>query len=178
MAERNFSITLKRGKGFEDPWLVITADSAEEAKAHIEAALGVDPGTHEETPLVNLVGVAAKSFQSAQLVEDILGGAEIGLGAGKPVTEKKGGGSEDSKPAPVKKSATRKAPAKKEAEPKEDAPEKAPEPPWDTSDPILEDISKAESVTSLRRVWARHKGQWDKEKHGPALEARKKELGG
>lgn len=178
MAERNFSITLKRGKGFEDPWLVITADSAEEAKAHIESALGVEPGTHEETPLVNLVGMAAKSFQSAQLVEDILGGAEIGLGAGKAPAKKTGGGSEDSKPAPAKKSATRKAPAKKKAEAKEDAPESAQEPPWDTSDAILEDISKAESVTSLRRVWARHKGQWDKEKHGPALEARKKELEG
>ena len=173
MAERNFSITLKRGKGYDDPWLVITADSSEEATSHIEAALGVEPGTYAETPLVNLVGQAAKSFQAAHLVENILGGAEIGLGAGEPVENPKGGGSE----APASKPAAKKAPAKKKAEPKEEAPtEEAQEPPWDTSDPVLEDISKATSPTSLRRVWARHKAVWDKEKHGAALEARKKEL--
>lgn len=176
MAERSFSITLKRGKGYDDPWLVITADSAEEAAKHIEASLGAEPGTYAETPLVNLVGQAAKSFQAASLVEDILGGAEIGLGDGKAVEDKKGSGSETpaSKPA-----AKKRAPAKKAAEQKEEAPaQDAQEPPWDTSDPILKDISEAGTATSLRRVWARHKGAWDKEKHGAALEARKKELEG
>lgn len=176
MAERNFSVTLKRGKGFEDPWLVITADSAEEAKAHIESALGVDAGTYEETPLTNLVGYAAQSFQAPGLVEGILGGAEVGLGAGKAPAKKVGGGSEDQK-EPAKKPA-RKAPAKKvETKKEEPAPEGAQEPPWDDEDPILADIAKADSKASLRRVWARHKGAWDKEKHGAALEARKQELG-
>lgn len=173
MGDKAIVVTLKRGKGYDDPWLVVHADSVAEAKAHIEDALGVDAGTYEGVPLLSVIGSAAKSFQAPGLVENILGGAEIGLGAGKPVESKVGGGSEDPKPA-----AKKRPPAKKEAEAKQEAPaeKKAQEPPWDDSDPVLEDISKATSPTSLRRVWARHKAVWDKEKHGAALEARKKEL--
>src|SRR5699024_1146479 len=126
--DKAFTVTLKRGKGFEDPWIVISADSAEQATAHIEAALGVDPGTHAETPLVNLVGRAAKSFQAPGLIEEHLGGAE--LGAGKPVEDKAGGGSESKKPAPAK----RKAPAKSKAKPKPKEAEAAEGAPWDEED--------------------------------------------
>lgn len=68
------SVTLKYGKGYEEPWLVIKTDTVEQAKALISEATGL-PG--DGITLSDLVYNAAQHVRKINSVGSVLGGTVV-----------------------------------------------------------------------------------------------------
>lgn len=69
------TVTLKGGKGYEEPWLVIRGGTAEEAKRRVAEAVGLE-GT-EGLTLVEVIVNAKNVMQGASNVATQLGGTAI-----------------------------------------------------------------------------------------------------
>ena len=69
------TVTLKGGKGFEEPWLVIRGSTAEETKRRVAEAVGLE-GT-EDLTLVEVIVNAKNVMQGASNVATQLGGTAI-----------------------------------------------------------------------------------------------------
>lgn len=74
-ATGELSVTLKAGKDFGDPWIVIRGTSAEQVKQRLAEALGLE--SHEGLTLMELTINAKQSFQAANNVSAQLGGTAI-----------------------------------------------------------------------------------------------------
>lgn len=76
-----FTVTLKYGKGFEDPWLVIRGGTAEEAKRRVVDAVGLEGA--EGLTLAEVIVNAKNVVQGANAVASTLGGTAIPRSAPK-----------------------------------------------------------------------------------------------
>lgn len=170
MAERNVSVTLKSGKGYDATWIVVTGDTAEEAKRTLADAVNLDYEIADQYSLAEVAVFANESFQgtsnvvvglgaepvSAEVAESVIKGSEEPAGDGwAKAKAKRSGKSQDATAA--------------------DTPETHAEAPESDEDPILVAISTATSDAALRRIHGRHKGAWT-DQHTEAVKARKKEL--
>lgn len=70
-----FTVTLKYGKGFEDPWLVIRGGTAEETKRRVVEAVGLEGA--EGLTLAEVIVNAKSVVQGASAVATQLGGTAI-----------------------------------------------------------------------------------------------------
>lgn len=66
--EGGFSITLKAGKGYEDPWLNMRDSTANGLKRRIIAAFGMDAAEVEDLSLVALIYNATQEFHGHRSV--------------------------------------------------------------------------------------------------------------
>ena len=73
MSEPNVTITIKRGGGFADPWIVIRGLNPDETKRMVAETFGVP----EQETLGATVINANASFQGVQLVASELGGTVV-----------------------------------------------------------------------------------------------------
>lgn len=69
------SVTLKAGKDFGDPWIVVRGSSAADVKQRVADAVGITD--HEGLTLVELTVNAKQSFQAANNVSGVLGGTAL-----------------------------------------------------------------------------------------------------
>jgi len=76
-----FTATLKYGKGFEDPWLVIRGGTAEETKRRVADAVGLEGA--EGLTLAEVIVNAKNVVQGASAVASTLGGTAIPRSAPK-----------------------------------------------------------------------------------------------
>lgn len=111
--KEGYSVTLKAGKGFEDPWLVIRAGTIELLHDRVKAA--------QQSGIFATIGSSAKDLQAAYQLGNKLGAEPIA-----PPAEPK---------TPAKKAPAKKAPAKAAQEAPE-APSEAPEAPAATEAPV------------------------------------------
>ena len=70
-----FTVTLKYGKGFEDPWLVIRGGTAEDTKRRVIDAVGLEGA--EDLTLAEVIVNAKSVVQGASAVATQLGGTAI-----------------------------------------------------------------------------------------------------
>jgi hypothetical protein len=70
-----FVTTIKGGKGYDAPWIVIKGSSADSLRQRVIAAFGLDG--HGEATLVDAVHNASAKFQAMTLIGNRLGGRVI-----------------------------------------------------------------------------------------------------
>lgn len=71
----SYTVTLKGGKGYEEPWLVIRGATADEAKRRVVEAVGLEGG--DDLTLVEVIVNAKNVMQGASNVATQLGGTAI-----------------------------------------------------------------------------------------------------
>lgn len=176
MAERNVSVTLKAGKGYDAPWVVVTGDNAEEVRRNVAEVVNLDLGTADRYSLAEVVVFAAEAFQGTSNVVADLGAAP--LDAARGVVELRAGGSESGDgwaAAKAKRGKSKPEAASVTEEGGQNTPSEATEAPETDEDPVLRAIAQAPDKDALRRIWARNKARWS-EVHDEAAKARGKEL--
>lgn len=177
MAERNVSVTLKAGKGYDAPWVVITGDNAEEVRRNVAEVVNLDLGTADRYSLAEVVVFAAEAFQGTSNVVADLGAAPLDA-AELDKVEQPAGGSESGDgwaAAKAKRGTSKPEAASDTAGGGQDAPSEATGAPETDEDPVLRAIAQAPDKDALRRIWARNKARWS-EVHDEAAKARGKEL--
>lgn len=177
MAERNVSVTLKAGKGYDAPWVVVTGDNAEEVRRNVAEVVNLDLGTADRYSLAEVVVFAAEAFQGTSNVVADLGAAPLDAAELDKVEQPTGGSeSGDGWAAAKAKRGKSKPEAASVTEGEgQNTPSEATEAPETDEDPVLVQISQADSKAALRRVWARNKARWS-EVHDEAAKVRGKEL--
>jgi hypothetical protein len=155
---RQSTATIKFGKGFEAPWLVVAGTPAE-IRAQLNDAFGLDPAKTAGLTLDQLISVASKQAQESVGVAT----AHRDLGASVIETT--------STPAPAEGDPWDAAEKAKLAAGQETgAGEAAPAQPQT----LLEKVQTAESVRKLQELWRDNKAEWDTV--ADAAKARKVEL--
>lgn len=170
MTERNVSVTLKAGKGYDAPWVTVTGDNSDEVRRNLAQAVNLDLETADQYSLAEVTIFASEAFQSTQNVV-------VGLGAGPIAPEPEESpikGSEEPAGDGWAKAKAKRA-AKKDDVGGTDAPEKPVEAPQEDADPILVAIQQATSSAALRRIHGREKARWT-EVHTEAAKVRQEEL--
>ncbi|ROR95531.1 hypothetical protein EDD28_0087 [Salana multivorans] len=146
-------VTLKGGKDFSDTWIVIHGNDASEVRQKIADMFGLAEEQHKELKLYELVIYANKALQVARNLNVVLGAVPADGPVApwdepaKPAADGDPWGDEPQEDPAAKKptTRTRKAPAK----------EPEPEPKVDVG--ALIDV--AESVDSLKAIFAEHKAE-------------------
>lgn len=139
-----YKLTLKAGKGFEDPWLSIEADSIEVLYDRLKSV--------NESAIFGLIGSTAKTLQAAYVTGSVLGGEPVNPPAEPAKAEEKPKATK--KRAPAKTAAQKKAEAeaKEAAEKPEEEPE-APEAPEEDEKPSEEPTEAPETKARPRPKW-------------------------
>lgn len=128
---RGITVTIKWGKGYEEPWLVFHG-LAREVREDIIAAFGFDGESVADLTLAELVVNAKQAAHGTGRVASQLGGRVISQGQAKPAapTEEDAWSKAEQEPA---------APAEPEV------------------NPLYAEIEKQPSVAALQRLWAENK---------------------
>ena len=98
------TVTLKAGKGHDDPWIVVKSDNAEDAHKALLDVMGWEPDKAGELPLAPTVIAAAQTWRTQASTGDLLGGRFLSEKTGEPIDY-------GSRPEDVKDSDTPSVPA-------------------------------------------------------------------
>lgn len=177
MAERNVSVTLKAGKGYDAPWVVITGDNAEEVRRNVAEVVNLDLGTADRYSLAEVVVFAAEAFQGTSNVVADLGAAPPDAAELDKVEQPTGGSKSGDgwAAAKAKRGKSKPEAASDTEEEGQNTPSEATEAPETDEDPVLRAIAQAPDKDALRRIWARNKARWS-DVHDEAAKVRGKEL--
>lgn len=126
-----FTVTFKGGKGYEEPWLVIRAGSADSLRQRVAFAAGIDP---EGLSLFEVINNASVQFHALSSLGSKLG-AQVMTQSQTPSTAGR---------------------ADPWASAEETAKPAAPAAPADPNAALLAEIEAAKTVDELRRFWVEH----------------------
>lgn len=79
------TVTLKAGKGYDDPWIVVKSDNAEDAHKALLDVMGWEPDKAGELPLAPTVIAAAQTWRTQASTGDLLGGRFLSEKTGEPI---------------------------------------------------------------------------------------------
>lgn len=126
-----FTLTLKGGKGYEEPWLVIRATSAANLRRQVMETFGIEG---DGLTLAEVIHQASASFHAMSTLGSRLGATVIrsdsaaAAGGDDPWTQAQSQASEPATPA-------------------------------DPNQALLDEIEAATTPDQLRRMWARENGE-------------------
>jgi hypothetical protein len=122
-----YKLTLKAGKGFEDPWLTIEADTIELLHDRLKSA--------NESAIFALIGNTSKTLQAAYVMGKNLGAEAIDPPKEPEKSEEKAETKAPAKKAPVKRKTAAQKKAEAEAAEAPEKPEEEPEAPETPEEP-------------------------------------------